>query len=121
MMDDMYRCFRCGDTGHIKSECPKRTPPAVPPPGAPAPPAPEATCCLKCGSKGEHHPQCGKPPATPDSIATILAAFDLDRSEESSTQFREWAHLGPRREAQLQQMARDQVADARDVRGQEAA
>ena len=112
-MNGQYACFRCGETGHIKSECPNRTPAAKTPPVAPAPPAPVITQCLKCGAWGEHALNCGKPPASPQRIAEIIFAAGLDRSEEKTSPFRQWANIGPRRDEQLRRIAREQVAEAR--------
>jgi Zinc knuckle len=121
MSDSTYACFRCGDTGHVKSECPNRTPAGSTPPGARQEAAPEnreiktSDHCLTCGSKGAHHPGCGTAASGPERIRAILDAAGLDHSDVTRTEFRTSARMMPRTEAQLRELAARQVAESRAV------
>lgn len=114
---DSYACFYCHEFGHVKANCPKRTPIAKTPPGAPPEGAPEEVeeqkICLTCGAKGTHTQTCGQPPPEPERIAEILTGYGFDRTGLVRTAFRERFRLMPRTEAQLRAIARHQVAEAR--------
>lgn len=102
-MNITYPCFACGSTDHIKANCPKRTPSAKTPPGTRLEAAPEeekikTEHCLKCGSKGAHHPTCGQPASTPERIAEIIASIGINRNA---------------REERCRLLAAEQAAEAR--------
>lgn len=123
--DLIYACFYCRQPGHVKANCPKRTPIANTPPGAPPEGAPEQReeqrVCLTCGAKGTHTRTCGEPRSEPERFAAILDSFGFDRTGLVRTEFREKAGIMPRTDAQLRAIAGRQVAEARsDRKGIEA-